>query len=64
MAFRGGMSELLKQVVCDPQTSGGLLIAVSPDRAEALLSDLSSRGVTAALIGEMHEGRTGRVAFA
>ena len=35
----------------DPQTSGGLLIAVSPDRAESFVSALASRDVPAYMIG-------------
>ena len=60
----GALSEPVRHVVCDPQTSGGLLIAVAPGRADALLSNLSSRGVMAALIGEMRAGPAGRVVFA
>jgi selenide,water dikinase len=38
----------------DPQTSGGLLIAVSRERAPAMLSALHATGdATAALIGEV-----------
>lgn len=41
-------------LLSDPQTNGGLLIAVAPDSAEALLALLHKRGVTAAaLIGEV-----------
>src|SRR5215212_1657047 len=35
-----GVSPELRQVLFDPQTSGGLLMAVSPDRVDALLSAL------------------------
>jgi selenide,water dikinase len=48
--------EATLDLLCDPQTSGGLLMAVAPDRAEALLAELVSRGVrNAALIGEVLE---------
>jgi selenide, water dikinase len=43
-------------ILADAQTSGGLLISVSPDRHAALLSALTSRGVTAATIGEIVPG--------
>jgi selenide,water dikinase len=36
-------------LLCDAQTSGGLLAAVAPDRAAALLSALHSRGVSDAV---------------
>jgi len=44
-------------LIFDAQTSGGLLIAVSPDSAGALLEDLHRRGdVEAARIGTLTEG--------
>lgn len=36
--------------VFDPQTSGGLLISIPPDRADRLLAELSARGARAAAI--------------
>ena len=32
-------------LLCDAQTSGGLLAAVAPDQADALVSSLAARGV-------------------
>ncbi len=41
-------------VVADPQTSGGLLIAVAPERLSTLLAALQRRGVaTRAVVGEV-----------
>lgn len=40
----------------DPQTAGGLLAAVAPDQAEALLSALRSAGHDAAIIGKLDTG--------
>ena len=37
----------------DPQTSGGLLVAVPDDRASALVGALEERGVKGALVGEV-----------
>ena len=37
----------------DPQTSGGLLVAVPDDRAPALVGALEERGVKGALVGEV-----------
>ena len=37
----------------DPQTSGGLLIAVAPDRVDRLVAELDQRGETAAVVGEV-----------
>ena len=42
-------------LLCDPQTSGGLLIAVAPDDAAALLERLRQEGFQrAAIIGALH----------
>ncbi|MCC6954189.1 MAG: selenide, water dikinase SelD, partial [Deltaproteobacteria bacterium] len=40
-------------LVVDPQTSGGLLLSVSPDRAEEILRTIRSEFPSAALIGEV-----------
>ena len=50
----GKLEELL---FCGPETSGGLLIAVPPDRAEELLSAIrrATGGEAAAIIGEARE---------
>ena len=46
----------------DPQTSGGLLLAVAPGRAGALRDALGRGGVTAWDVGRLTEGPPGRVA--
>jgi selenide,water dikinase len=49
-------------LLCDAQTSGGLLISVPPDRLEALLSELRSAATPAvAVVGEITEGPSGRI---
>lgn len=46
----------LRDVLLDPQTSGGLCIAVAPKRLDDLLSELDRRGVaTRAVIGRVEE---------
>lgn len=49
--FDRAVSLPLSDLLFDPQTSGGLLIAVPPDRAEALMQRLIDRDVSAAVIG-------------
>lgn len=51
--------EVLSQLLCDPQTSGGLLAAVEPARANDLIAACAARGVSAALIGRVVEGPSG-----
>jgi len=55
-----GLDEVEQLVLADAQTSGGLLIAVAPERAAALAEALTARGVLAAEIGEV-TGEAGRV---
>ena len=45
----------------DAQTSGGLLLAVPPLAAPALLSELRAQGLPAALIGDVVQGESGHV---
>ena len=46
-----------KLLMCDAQTSGGLLIAVPEGRKDALLTELQSRGVSSAeVVGRIIEG--------
>lgn len=48
-------------VLCDPQTSGGLLIAVEPGKERALLDELAARHVDASVIGEVTAGEAGKI---
>ncbi|WP_461516902.1 selenide, water dikinase SelD [Porticoccus sp.] len=52
------MAERLQHLFCDPQTSGGLLIAVRPDHAMALETLLAEQGLHATSIGEL-QAQTG-----
>src|SRR4030067_2427293 len=45
----------------DPQTSGGLLISVSPEKFQNLLERLSSAGVQASVVGQVTKKRDGAV---
>ena len=59
-----GLADWRRDLLCDPQTSGGLLIAVAPDRAEAVLDLAHRRGFAAArAVGGMEAG-DGRVRIA
>lgn len=51
-----------RTVLCDAQTSGGLLMAAPPTRAEKLLKALHNAGVeSAAIIGEITNRPVGRI---
>ncbi len=53
---RAGLDRLQREVLFDPQTSGGLLLATPPDQAAALLAALLASGHRAAEIGEVLAG--------
>jgi selenide,water dikinase len=57
-----GVEEIDQLLLCDAQTSGGLLIAIAPGDVEELLRELRARGTpAAAIIGALHADRAGRV---
>ncbi|WP_455203038.1 selenide, water dikinase SelD [Kaarinaea lacus] len=41
----GPMSDLQRQILCDPQTSGGLLVAVTPDGVDDFLAVAEAQGI-------------------
>jgi selenide,water dikinase len=60
--FDGGIDDLTRIILADAQTSGGLLLCVAPDRADALLADLGRRGTPAAArLGTVVEGSAGAI---
>jgi selenide, water dikinase len=51
------MPEWQRHVFCDPQTSGGLLVSVAADRANAVLATIKAAGfLQAAIIGHAKSG--------
>jgi selenide,water dikinase len=54
--FPSGLSEEFQLLLFDAQTSGGLLLAVQPDRLERLLQKAEAREVSLWVIGEVLEG--------
>jgi cysteine desulfurase NifS/selenium donor protein len=60
--WNGDISRSERLLLCDAQTSGGLLIAVEPDRAPRLLAVLAERSVSEArIIGHFESAGTGRL---
>ena len=54
--FASGIKEPQQMLLFDPQTSGGLLMAVAPDRLDAFLTELRATVPDAAHIGEVVAG--------
>jgi selenide,water dikinase len=50
------LPEWRRDLLCDPQTSGGLLIAVAPDGAEAVLELFRARGFAPSQVGRFVDG--------
>ena len=50
--FEPSVPEARRRLLCDPMTSGGLLVAVAPERAG---------DIPGALIGSLHEGEPGSI---
>jgi selenide, water dikinase len=55
VGFANRVPDEVKNLLFDPQTSGGLLVSVAQDAAPGLLEGLTRRGVAAAEIGEVVE---------
>jgi selenide,water dikinase len=51
----GSVSKEMAHLLYDPQTAGGILIAITPDRAEEMLTRLKETYPTAAVIGRVLE---------
>jgi selenide,water dikinase len=57
-----GIDDTILKVLCDPQTSGGLLIVLPGEDAHRLLSALHEQGIVeAAIIGEITDTHPGRI---
>ncbi len=51
--FAGGVAEEYRALLFDPQTSGGLLVAIAAEAADAAVAALGKRNVTARRIGQV-----------
>ena len=52
----GGLSEADRLLLCDAQTSGGLLVAIAHDRAHAFEAGMAGAPYPAVRIGEVTDG--------
>jgi selenide,water dikinase len=57
VALPADFADWKKKLLCDPQTSGGLLVSCAPDSVEAVLREFKKRGFAeACVIGKISEG--------
>ncbi|MET0833101.1 MAG: selenide, water dikinase SelD [Actinomycetota bacterium] len=56
-----GLPLVVATLLHDAQTSGGLLLAVAPERLGGLVADLRGRGIEPAVIGRVLDGPPGRI---
>ncbi|WP_248924803.1 selenide, water dikinase SelD [Paenibacillus hamazuiensis] len=61
VTFAPSLDQIEQWILCDAVTSGGLLISVAADKADALLGDLLKAGVEAAMIGEVVADHPGQI---
>ncbi|MCJ2010565.1 selenide, water dikinase SelD [Methylobacterium sp. J-092] len=60
VALEDGFPEWARHLLTDPQTSGGLLVACAPERADAILARIRAAGhPTAAIVGRAEAGAAG-----
>jgi selenide,water dikinase len=58
--FESGLGKVRRSLLLDPQTSGGLLFFVAPDRCDDLVSALRAAGTLAAsVVGVTEAGEPG-----
>jgi len=57
VVLEGNIAEWQQKLLCDPQTSGGLLVSCAPESVEAVLAAFNADGFAqAAVIGVMQAG--------
>jgi selenide,water dikinase len=61
VGFEPGVRPACRILLCDAQTSGGLLLAVSEAELPRLLAGLASRNETGSVIGRLEDGEAGRI---
>jgi selenide,water dikinase len=60
--WHADLSENQQLMLCDAQTSGGLLISVAADKQQELLAELVAQGVdNPVVVGEILEGPAGQI---
>jgi selenium donor protein len=62
VTYQDGISKEEQLLLCDAQTSGGLLVCINRDGSDHLVRALKSAGLaTAAVVGQIQEGPPGKI---
>jgi selenide, water dikinase len=61
VAFGEGVPAVLRTILADAQTSGGLLMAVDPERVADLLASIGDRAPHTTVVGRVVAGRAGAI---
>ena len=61
--FGAEVPERLRDVIFDPQTSGGLLLSVSPNSADAVFASLQKSGISATFVGTVAQSSGPKLQF-
>lgn len=61
MIWSETLPETEKLLLCDAQTSGGLLMAVSEEQVDSLMEALQQKGITSAMIGHFTRQHVGKI---
>jgi len=61
VAFADSVKDELRDLLFDPQTSGGLFLAVAADQADQALAALTRAGVQACFVGSAESGESNRI---
>jgi selenide,water dikinase len=60
--FSAKVPDYMRDILFDPQTSGGLLISVAAEKAEMLLDKLKKAGISeVAIVGEIISQPAGKI---
>ena len=59
--YRETISDELRDILHDPQTSGGLLFAVAENKKDALLKRFAKEGVDAFVVGRFEDKQKGKI---
>ena len=57
-AFASSVPDEFRALLFDPQTSGGLLVSIAPDSADAALAAMQRRNVSGRIVGEVTARRS------